>query len=129
MNIQWMAGMALATLAGVMQGAFAFPMKFTRKWTWKNIWLASSFFSLVIIPWLIALYTIPLVSVVLASCPSRTIVEVFLFGAGWGIGGMLFGLGVHRVGLSLTLAVVIGLTSIVGCLVPLALFHSERLWF
>ena len=127
MSIQWIAGMALVSLAGVMQGAFAFPMKFTRRWAWENIWLASSFFGLVFIPWLIALYTVPLISVVLASCPSRAIIEVFLFGAGWGIGGMLFGLGVHRVGLSLALAVVVGLTSIVGCIVPLALFHPERL--
>src|SRR5579862_9661005 len=46
MNTQWITGMALVTLAGVMQGAFAFPMKFTRKWAWENIWLASSLFGL-----------------------------------------------------------------------------------
>ena len=52
----------------------------------------------------------------------KDIVLVALFGAGWGVGGLLFGLGVHRIGLSLTTAIVIGLTSTVGSLLPLLLW-------
>lgn len=118
--------MALTSMGGVMQGAYAFPMKFTRKWQWENIWLASSLFGLVVFPWLIALWTIPVLPAVLTSCPPQALFEVFMFGAGWGVGGLLFGRGVHLVGLSLTLAVVIGLTSIVGCVVPLALYQPQR---
>jgi L-rhamnose-H+ transport protein len=123
-----MAGIGFACLAGVMQGGFPLPMKFARKWVWENIWLASSLPGLVIFPWLIAAYTIPALGSVLASSPRQSIVEVALFGTGWGIGGMLFGLGVHRVGLSLALALVVGLTSTAGCVVPLVLFHPDRLW-
>jgi L-rhamnose-H+ transport protein len=123
---EWVAGMGLVCLAGAMQGGFAFPMKFTRGWGWENIWLASSFLGLMVFPWLIALATIPMLLEALSACPTRPLMEVFLFGAGWGVGGMLFGLGVHRVGLSLTLALVIGLTSIVGCVVPLALFQPAQ---
>jgi L-rhamnose-H+ transport protein len=110
-----------------MQGAYPLPMKYTRTWQWENIWLVSSLFGLLVFPWMIAAVTIPSLASVLADCPPRAILVVFLFGAGWGVGGLLFGLGVHRVGLGLTLGIVIGLTSALGSLVPLALFHPERL--
>ena len=126
MASEWSSGMGLVNLAGAMQGAFAFPMKFARKWLWENIWLASSLVGLVIFPWLIALWTIPFLHRALVSCPPRSVAEVFLFGAGWGVGGLLFGLGVHRVGLSLAVAICLGLTSTVGCVVPLVLFHPQR---
>ncbi len=127
MKPHWMFGMSLVSLAGVMQGGFPLPMKFAKRWAWENIWIASSLFGLVLFPWLIALWTIPALRRVLEACPSRALLEVFLFGAGWGIGGLLFGLSVHRVGLSLTSGIVIGLTSTVGCVVPLVHYHPERL--
>lgn len=124
---QWVWGMALAVLAGAMQGVYPLPMKYTRTWQWENIWLVSSLFGLLVFPWMTAAATIPSLASVLADCPPHAILVVFLFGAGWGVGGLLFGLGVHRVGLGLTLGIVIGLTSALGSLVPLALFHPERL--
>ena len=29
-------------VAGIMNGSFAVPMKWTRHWAWENIWLAWS---------------------------------------------------------------------------------------
>jgi L-rhamnose-H+ transport protein len=120
------AGVGLVLAAGVMQGAFPLPLKFTRKWEWENIWLASSILGLVVFPWLIAVWTIPHLSAVLGDISLRSAAVVYLFGAGWGIGGLLFGLGVHRVGVSLTLGIVIGLTSAFGSLVPLAIYQPHR---
>ncbi|MGH8103255.1 MAG: L-rhamnose/proton symporter RhaT [bacterium] len=119
--------MALVLVAGAMQGGFPLPLKFTKAWEWENIWLASSALGLVIFPWLIAAWTIPDLTAVLGATSLRAVLVVFLFGAGWGIGGLLFGLGVHRVGLSLTFGIVIGLTSAFGSVLPLILFHPERL--
>jgi L-rhamnose-H+ transport protein len=120
-------GFGMVVGAGFMQGGFPVPMKFNRIWAWENTWLISSIFGLVAFPWLIAAWTVPQISRVLADAPVAAIWVAFLFGAGWGIGGLLFGLGVHRVGLSLTLAIVIGLTSALGSLLPLAIFHPGKL--
>ena len=123
-NQVWGIGWTL--LAGAMQGGFPFPMKFTRRWQFDHIWLVSSLLGLVLFPWLIALRTIPGLAAVLDSIPARSAAVVCLFGAGWGVGGLLFGQGVHRVGLSLATGIVLGLTSAVGSLVPMILFHAER---
>lgn len=124
---QWMLGMTWTILAGAMQGSFPLPLKFTRKWQWEHLWLASSVLGLTVIPWFIAWQTIPSLPAALGAVPARSLLLVTLFGMGWGIGGLLFGLAVHRVGLSLATAVVIGLTSGIGSLAPLAIFHPEAM--
>lgn len=124
---QWMLGMTWTILAGAMQGGFPLPLKFMRKWRWENLWLASSVLGLTAIPWLIAWQTIPSLPVALGAVPARSLLVVALFGMAWGIGGLLFGLAVHRVGLSLATAVVLGLTSGIGSLAPLAILHPEAM--
>lgn len=121
------SGFAIVFAAGVVQGAFPVPMKYTKRWEWENIWLTYSVFGLVIFPWIIAAWTIPDLHGVLATAPQSALIVPFLFGAAWGVGGLLFGLGVHRVGLSLTLGIVIGLTSALGSVLPMLLLHPAQL--
>lgn len=121
------AGVGLLVAAGAMQGGFPLPLKFIRNWEWENTWIASSLLGLVVFPWWIAAWRMTDLTAILRACPPRALLEVFLFGAGWGVGGLLFGLAVPRVGLSITTGVVIGLTSAIGCVAPLILFHPDRL--
>jgi len=44
---------------------------------------------------------------------------VFLYGAGWGIGAVLAGLGVARMGMAMGVAVLLGVTAAIGTFVPL----------
>jgi L-rhamnose-H+ transport protein len=118
--------MTWTLLAGAMQGGFPLPLKFTREWKWEHIWLASSVFGLVVFPWWIAGQSVPNLGQVLQSTPAKSLLVVCVFGTGWGIGGLLFGQGVHRVGLSLTTGIVLGLTSAIGSVVPMMLFHPAR---
>ena len=50
-----------------------------------------------------------------------------LLGAGWGVAQVLFGLSIARLGMALGYAIVIGLGSLGGTLVPLLLKHREVL--
>jgi len=52
---------------------------------------------------------------------------VFLFGAGWGIGCVLFGLALDMSGLALGTAIVLGLNNALGALLPPILFHPNEL--
>ena len=51
-----------------------------------------------------------------------------LFGAGWGCAAVLFGLGVDTVGLALGYAIILGLGTFVGSLLPLVSLHHDKLW-
>ena len=63
-----------------------------------------------------------------------------LFGMGWGLGAVLFGLGMDRLGMALGYPIIMGLIAGLGALIPLLVFSrqiphaaealvcSERLW-
>lgn len=122
------AGMALLILAGAMNGSFTLPMKFTKKWNWENTWLAWTFFALIFCPPILAFFTIPRLGDVYAGTGIGAAIQVALFGAGWGIAQVLFGLAVDSIGIALTFSIVLGLSAAVGSLVPLFQFHSDRVF-
>jgi L-rhamnose-H+ transport protein len=116
-------GIALTLLAGIMSGNCMLPMKFNRRYQWENTWLIFSIVSLIILPWAFAL---GLVDHLFATYRSLSVLEFaipFLFGAGWGIAQVLFGISVQRLGLGLAYAIIVGLGALLGTLVPLFVQH------
>jgi len=124
-QIGW--GLMLVFAGGLLNGSFAAPMKRLTAWRWENIWLVYAFTGLLILPWVIAVATVPHLGGVLQQASGSVLTKVALFGFAWGIGGLLFGQGIARVGLALGFAVILGITSSFGSLLPLAILHPEQL--
>jgi L-rhamnose-H+ transport protein len=124
-QIGW--GLMLVFVGGMLNGSFAAPMKRLSAWRWENTWLVYALMGLLILPWVIALATVPHLGGVLQQSSGTVLAKVALFGFAWGIGGLLFGQGIARVGLALGFAVILGITSSFGSLVPLAILHPEQL--
>jgi L-rhamnose-H+ transport protein len=120
-------GMALILMAAIAVGNCMLPLKFTRVWKWENTWLVFSLVSLVVIPWAMAAVAIPDPAAVYARASLRELAVPFLFGAGWGIAQVLFGLTIVRLGMALGYAIIIGLGAMLGTLVPLVAQHPELL--
>jgi L-rhamnose-H+ transport protein len=117
-------GLALTLVAGLMSGNCMLPMKFNRHWLFENSWLVFSVVSLILLPWALAL---GLVDNLFATYQSLSLIQLavpFLFGAGWGIAQVLFGISVQRLGLGLAYAIIVGLGTLLGTLVPLFAQHS-----
>ena len=123
----YLTGILLILLGGIMEGAFALPLKLTPKWKWENIWGAGSLMALLLVPWPVAALTVPNLAEVYRSSSLQSILMALLFGAGWGAGGVFFGLGVSAAGLSLGLSLIFGLIAINGSLIPLLMEHPEQL--
>lgn len=113
------AGLVLVLAGGMAQGAFMAPTKWIRKWAWENYWLVFSLTSYLIVPWLLAFITIPRLLDVYASCRPADVVSVALFGSAWGVGAVAFGLGVEALGVALGFAIILGVATTVGTLIPL----------
>ena len=120
-------GIGLALLAGLMSGNCMFPMKFTRYWKWENTWLVFSVVSLVILPWLLALGLVNRLFETYRALSLPQIAIPFVFGVGWGIAQVLFGISVQRLGLGLAYAIIVGLGALLGTLVPLFVQDHSRL--
>jgi L-rhamnose-H+ transport protein len=118
--------MTLVVLAGVLNGLFLLPVKLTRGWRWENAWIVYSLVAMLIVPWIAALVTIPGLATVYRGA-ATSILIMLACGIGWGIGSLLYGVAARMVGMALTYAIVLGLTSAVGALIPLVALHPEQL--
>ena len=110
-----------------MEGLFSLPVKLTPRWSWENIWGAGSLAAFLLVPGPLLWLTIPRFWEVYAATPVWTIASTVIFGAGWGLGGIFFGLGVSALGLSLGTSSIMGLIAIGGSVVPLLLQHHDQL--
>ena len=114
-------------VAGITHGSFAVPMRYTRKWAWENTWFVWSLVGLLIIPWLLAFATVPHLTAVYVQSGTRALVIAATFGALWGVAALLFGRSVELVGMSLTFAIVNGLSSAIGSWVPMLVLHPGKI--
>jgi multidrug transporter EmrE-like cation transporter len=115
---------SLTTVAGLMSGTCMLPMKFVRSWRWENLWLIFSVVSLVILPWTLASSLVERLFETYRALSLRQLAVPILFGAGWGVAQILFGISVKRLGLGIAYAIIIGLGAVFGTLVPL--FAQQR---
>jgi L-rhamnose-H+ transport protein len=116
-------GIIAAVISGALNGSFAVPMKRTTKWEWENVWLLYAVTAMIILPLIIALCTVPQLLAIYNDTPAKVLVRTFLFGIGWGLGSVTFGLGLHMAGLSLGYTILIGVIAVTGSLIPM-LIHD-----
>jgi L-rhamnose-H+ transport protein len=117
-------GVFLHWLGGLASGSFYVPYRGVKHWAWETFWLVGGIFSWIIAPWFLGLLITKDLGAVLAETPKSTLFWTFFFGLLWGIGGLTFGLTMRYLGLSLGMAVVLGLCSAFGTLMP-PIFRGE----
>jgi L-rhamnose-H+ transport protein len=120
-------GMLLILVAGVMAGDCMLPLKWARRWQWENTWLVFSIVSLLVLPWMLAIFLVHDLFRAYAQLSLIQFAIPILFGAGWGVAQVLFGISIRRLGMALAYAIVIGLGTLLGTLVPLFAQHRAQL--
>jgi L-rhamnose-proton symport protein (RhaT) len=112
-------GFSLVVVGGVMQGTYFLGLKYVEPWKWENIWGFYAALALIVLPAGLALATVPHLSEMLGRAPASAVTMVFLYGMGWGIGAVLAGLGVAKMGMAMGVSVLLGVTAAIGTFVPL----------
>jgi len=118
-NTNIVIGLALAILGGGLQGAFVLPMKYMKKWEWENGWLVFTIVCCLIFPIVCAFTLIPDVCKIYSDTDAKVLHAVFWFGAGWGVGNILFGLGAKFLGMAMGIALITGINCVLGTLFPI----------
>lgn len=109
----------LVIFASFFQGTFGLGMKFIKPLAWEAWWLIHVTIAMLAFPMIWAFFAIPDLLNVIFSTDLVVLFKAMLYGFLWGIGGILFGKSVGKVGVSLTYGIVMGLASAVGSIVPL----------
>lgn len=116
MAVIW--GVILHALGGFASGSFYLPYKKVNGWSWESYWLVGGLFSWLVVPWVLGYLTVPNLFLVLQQTDASTLFWVYFWGIMWGFGGLTFGLAMRYLGLSLGMAVIMGLCALFGTLVP-----------
>lgn len=106
--------------------SFYAPIEKVKRWTWETTWAVAGFFSWILLPIGFSLLLLPNFHDFYASLDSGMMLKVALFGAMWGVGNVSYGLTMRHLGMSLGIGVAIGVTLVVGTLVP-PMLHGQFL--
>ncbi|WP_187262704.1 L-rhamnose/proton symporter RhaT [Pontibacter beigongshangensis] len=116
--MQVILGLLYHFIGGAASGSFYIPYSKVKKWSWESYWIVGGIFSWLLVPPLGAWLTAPGYTEVLANAESSTLLYTYMMGLLWGIGGLTFGLSMRYLGMSLGMAIALGLCSAFGTLIP-----------
>jgi len=100
------------------------PQKKVAQWSWQTYWLAQAAVCWLLLPLVVAWLTIPEIGTVLQKAPTDAMIKTFLYGVAYGVGGTAFGMAIRYVGFSLTYAIAVGISCVLGTLLP-PLVHGQ----
>jgi L-rhamnose-H+ transport protein len=108
----------LIFFSGFFQGTFGLGMKRFEP-EWEVFWLIFSIVGMICIPLIWASLTVPDVFAAIFSLQIKTILIALFFGFCWGATGMMFGISINYLGVSLPYGISMGLGAAIGSIVPL----------
>ncbi|WBL24683.1 L-rhamnose/proton symporter RhaT [Zunongwangia sp. HGR-M22] len=111
-------GVAFHAIGAAFAALCYTPQKKLVNWSWQSYWLAQAFVCWFLLPLIVAWITIPELIQVLHEAPSDAMWKAFTLGAAYGVGGTAFGLAIRYIGFSLTYAISIGISCVIGTLLP-----------
>lgn len=120
-------GIGLHAIGAFSSASSIVPGKFIKKWSWDVYWVGFALVSLLFLPVIIALLTIPHVREILAAADPKTIWYTLGLGFVYGFGGYGFGLACRMLGFSMTYAISIGFSATVGTIIPPFVMGGESL--
>jgi L-rhamnose-H+ transport protein len=125
-NIVFAAGLII--IAGALNGSFAAPTKYARQWKWENIWSVWSVWGMLILPWALVFATVPHAIPFFRHTPADQWLLLILFGIAFGLAQVFFGLSIAAVGIALSFAIAIGLSTAFGSIVPFLTQHADKVF-
>ncbi len=124
---QLFLGLAVVTLASILQGSFLVPMTHVKRWPWENSWAVFSLLGMIVFNWALAFVSVPSLCAIYADASLEMLLIPAICGLLWGLGAVGFGLGIAAVGLALGYAVIMSLVLSLGALIPMAVSHPEEI--
>ncbi|HEV2212083.1 MAG TPA: L-rhamnose/proton symporter RhaT, partial [Gammaproteobacteria bacterium] len=124
MNANPFLGLVYHWIGGLSAASCYLPFRGIRRWSWEVYWILQGWFSWIVAPLAFAAVLAPGFWEVVRGASGTTLFYAWFWGAMWGIGGLLFGLGVRYLGIALGYTIALGFSTACGTLVP-PLFAGE----
>lgn len=118
-QIQLAPGLGLIFFAAICGGAFALPLRIRRRYEVENTVVIAHLFAMILIPLIVAQFVLHTWPGALRSVGGPMVLTVAAFGFGWGCGAVTFSYGIATLGLGLGFAIIMGLNTAVGSIIPM----------
>lgn len=119
-----LAGIGWHMVGAASAASFYAPIEKVKRWSWETTWAIAGFFSWILLPIGVSLLLLPSFSGFYGSIDPHLLLKVALFGAMWGIGNVSYGLTMRYLGMSMGIGIAIGVTLVVGTLIP-PILHGQ----
>lgn len=111
-------GLVFHWTGGLSAASCYLPFRGIRGWSWEVYWFLQGCVCWLVAPAIFAAILVPGTRGVLHAASVSTLLLAWFWGAMWGIGGLLFGLGVRYLGIALGYTVALGFSTAFGTLMP-----------
>ena len=118
MNPNPFLGVVYHWTGGLSAASCYLPFRGIRRWSWEIYWIVQGCFSWLVAPSLFAGLLVPGAVDILRHANHVAMVYAVFWGAMWGVGGLLFGLGVRYLGIALGYTIALGFSTAFGTLMP-----------
>ncbi len=119
--MEQLIGIILLAAGGLSSASFYVPSYRIKKWSWETYWITLGFTAWIIMPTVAGLITTPDLWGILHASSIRSMVCAYAFGVLWGFGGLMCGLALRYLGISLGQSISLGVCAITGTLAPAAI--------
>jgi L-rhamnose-H+ transport protein len=104
---------------GALSAALCYtPQSKTRQWSWQTYWMAQAAVCWLLLPIIVAAVCTPHLGAVLHDAPLGAMIRTTALGFCYGIGGTAFGVAIRFIGFSMTYAISVGTSCVLGTLLP-----------
>ncbi len=112
-------GFGFIFIAAVAGGAFGLQYRVQRRYAVDNTALLSLFFATIVVPLIVINIVLPGWTTAISGAGLGSVLTVYLFGFGWGLGAITYAFGFNLLGMALGAAMIKGMSVAVGSGIPL----------
>ena len=121
-----LSGILVSGAGGASAGALSWPMKLMKKFDFEQTWFPGMLFGLIFLPWVVTFAFCPNAIDAYGSVDIGIIIKSNLFSLAWGIGNVLLGISLVRIGASLSFAILSGVGIPLGVIIPMIFKGTGR---
>lgn len=112
-------GFGLILLAAVGNGVFPLPLRIRRRYEVENTMMLAMGIATIVVPTIVIHVVLPDWMITLSNAGLPTVITVAALGLAWGFGSVTYGFGIAWLGLSVGFAIIMGIITAVGSMMPL----------
>ncbi len=120
-------GIIWVLAAAVMLGFYALPSKSVKNYSVDNLWGSFWFMAMFIVPTLASIFLVEGLGDTYAQIPANVFIGVFLLSMLWGVGNLLWGISISKIGMALGFSLLIGIATLVGSMLPFFIGSIDKL--